>query len=124
MKIGFIGLGHMGSGMALNLLKAGHDLTVYNRTPGKAQALVSQAARAATEVADACRGDAVITMLSNDEAVEGVVFGNKGVIASLRGGATHISTSTISVAKENSTRNPQSRLMRKSQSPEPMTIRE
>jgi 3-hydroxyisobutyrate dehydrogenase-like beta-hydroxyacid dehydrogenase len=98
MKIGFIGLGHMGSGMAANLLKAGHHLTVYNRTPGKAQALVSQGARAASEVADACRGDAVITMLADDGAVEGVAFGNKGVIASLRGGATHISMSTISVA--------------------------
>jgi 3-hydroxyisobutyrate dehydrogenase-like beta-hydroxyacid dehydrogenase len=84
--------------MAMNLLRAGHDLTVYNRTPGKAQALVSQGARAATEVADACRGDAVITMLSDDGAVEGVTFGDKGVIASLRPGAIHISMSTISVA--------------------------
>ena len=42
MKIGFIGLGHMGTGMATNLLKAGHDLTVYNRTPDKAQALVKE----------------------------------------------------------------------------------
>jgi 3-hydroxyisobutyrate dehydrogenase-like beta-hydroxyacid dehydrogenase len=98
MKIGFIGLGHMGSGMALNLLKAGHELTVYNRTPGKAQALVSKGARAVTEVADACHGDAVITMLSNDDAVEGVTFGNNGVLASLRKGAIHLSMSTISVA--------------------------
>jgi 3-hydroxyisobutyrate dehydrogenase-like beta-hydroxyacid dehydrogenase len=82
----------------MNLLRAGHDLTVYNRTPAKAQALVSQGARATTSVADACRGDAVITMLSDDDAVEGVTLGNKGVIASLRGGATHISMSTISVA--------------------------
>src|SRR5258706_830434 len=89
MKIGFIGLGHMGSGMALNLLKAGHDLAVYNRTPGKAQALISQGARAATEVPEACRGDGVITMLSNDAAVESVTFGNKGILASLRGGAIH-----------------------------------
>jgi 3-hydroxyisobutyrate dehydrogenase-like beta-hydroxyacid dehydrogenase len=98
MKIGFIGLGHMGTGMALNLLRAGHDVTVYNRTPGKAQPLVSQGAHAANEVADACRGDAVITMLSDDSAVEAIVFGNKGVIASLREGAIHISMSTISVA--------------------------
>jgi 3-hydroxyisobutyrate dehydrogenase-like beta-hydroxyacid dehydrogenase len=88
----------MGTGMALNLLRAGHDLTVYNRTPGKAQALASQGARAAADVADVCRGDAVITMVSDDAAVEGVTFGNKGVIAGLRGGATHISMSTISVA--------------------------
>lgn len=98
MKIGFIGLGHMGSGMALNLLKAGHDLTVYNRTPGKAQTLISQGARAAAAVADACRGDAVITMLADDTAVEGFTFGKAGIIASLRQGAIHISMSTISVA--------------------------
>jgi 3-hydroxyisobutyrate dehydrogenase-like beta-hydroxyacid dehydrogenase len=98
MKIGFIGLGHMGSAMAQNLLKAGHELTVYNRTPGKAQALVAKGARAATEVADVCRGDVVITMLSNDDAVEDVTFGNKGALATLRKGAIHLSMSTISVA--------------------------
>ena len=98
MKIGFIGLGRMGSGMAMNLLKAGHDVTVYNRTPGKLEALVSQGARAANSVADACRGDVVITMLSDDAAVESVTFGDQGVIANLRPGAIHISMSTISVA--------------------------
>jgi 3-hydroxyisobutyrate dehydrogenase-like beta-hydroxyacid dehydrogenase len=98
MKIGFIGLGRMGTGIAMNLLKAGHELTVYNRTPSKAQPLVSQGARAAKEVADACRGDAVITMLADDAAVEGVAFGDKGILASLRAGAIHISMSTISVA--------------------------
>ncbi|HSZ59987.1 MAG TPA: NAD(P)-binding domain-containing protein, partial [Tepidisphaeraceae bacterium] len=76
----------MGSGIAMNLLKAGHDLVVYNRTPGKTKALVSQGARAATDVADACRGDVVITMLADDAAVEGVTFGDKGVLASLRPG--------------------------------------
>jgi 3-hydroxyisobutyrate dehydrogenase-like beta-hydroxyacid dehydrogenase len=98
MKIGFIGLGHMGTGMAMNLLKAGHELTVYNRTPGKGQALVSHGARAATEVADACQGDVVITMLADDGAVEAVAFGETGIIASLRAGSIHISMSTISVA--------------------------
>ena len=98
MRIGFIGLGHMGTGMAMNLLKAGHDLTVYNRTPNRVQPLVSQGARAARDVADACQGDAVITMLSEDSAVESVTFGSKGVLARLRRGATHISMSTISVA--------------------------
>src|SRR5437867_2815329 len=98
MKIGLIGLGHMGSGMAMSLLRAGHDLTVHNRTPAKAQTLVSQGARAATSVADACRGDAVITMLADDAAVEAIVFGNEGVIANLREGTLHISMSTISVA--------------------------
>jgi len=98
MKIGFIGLGHMGSGMAANLLKAGHEVTVYNRTAAKGQALVGQGAHGAAQVADACRGDAVITMLADDGALESVAFGDQGVIGSLREGASHISMSTISVA--------------------------
>ena len=98
MKIGFIGLGHMGAGMAANLLKAGHEVTVYNRTAAKGQALVGQGAHGAAQVADACRGDAVITMLADDGALESVAFGDQGVIGSLREGASHISMSTISVA--------------------------
>jgi len=98
MKVGLIGLGNMGSGMASSLLKGGHDVTVYNRTPSKAQALVGQGARYAAQVADACRGEAVITMLADDLAVESVVFGDAGVIKSLARGAIHISSSTISVA--------------------------
>jgi 3-hydroxyisobutyrate dehydrogenase-like beta-hydroxyacid dehydrogenase len=98
MKIGFIGLGHMGSGMATNLLKAGHELSVYNRTPNKAKPLVEHGARAVTQVTDACRGDAVITMLADDAAVESVTFGSRGIIASLRRGAIHVSMSTIGVA--------------------------
>src|SRR5438132_700262 len=83
MKVGFIGLGHMGAGMATSLLRAGHDTTVYNRAPSKVQALVEQGAHAAARVADACRGDAVVTMLADDGAVEAVVFGEKGVIEAL-----------------------------------------
>jgi 3-hydroxyisobutyrate dehydrogenase-like beta-hydroxyacid dehydrogenase len=98
MKVGLIGLGNMGSGMAANLLKAGHQLTVYNRTSSRAQALEAQGARHAAQVADACQGDAVITMLADDYSVESVVFGDEGVISNLRKGAIHISSSTISVA--------------------------
>jgi 3-hydroxyisobutyrate dehydrogenase-like beta-hydroxyacid dehydrogenase len=98
MNVGFIGLGRMGVGMAVNLLKAGHYLTVYNRTPAKAEALVTKGAKAAGSIADACRGDAVITMLANDEAVENVVLGRDGVITSLPAGALHVSSSTISVS--------------------------
>jgi 3-hydroxyisobutyrate dehydrogenase-like beta-hydroxyacid dehydrogenase len=98
MKVGFIGLGRMGAGMAANLVTAGHEVTVYNRTPSKLQALVERGAHAAARVADACQGDAVVTMLADDSAVEGVVFGDEGVIGSLRKGAIHISMSTISVA--------------------------
>jgi 3-hydroxyisobutyrate dehydrogenase-like beta-hydroxyacid dehydrogenase len=88
----------MGAGMAANLLKAGHDVTVYNRTRMNVEALVAQGAKAAVSVSDACRGDAVITMLANDDAVESVVFGDGGIIGSLPAGAPHISSSTISVA--------------------------
>ena len=98
MKVGFIGLGNMGTGMAANLIKSGHEVTVYNRTAAKMQALIAQGAAAAANAADACRGDAVITMLADDAAVEGIVFGDTGVVGSLGRGAIHISMSTISVA--------------------------
>jgi 3-hydroxyisobutyrate dehydrogenase-like beta-hydroxyacid dehydrogenase len=98
MKVGFIGLGHMGAGMAASLLKAGHDVTVYNRTRSKVETLVAQGARAAASVSNACRGDAVLTMLADDGAVESVVFSRSGIIDSLPAGAIHISSSTISVA--------------------------
>jgi 3-hydroxyisobutyrate dehydrogenase-like beta-hydroxyacid dehydrogenase len=97
MKVGFVGLGHMGEGMAANLLKAGHELTVYNRTREKAEPLAKLGAKVAANIAEACKGDAVITMLANDEAVTAVVLGEGGVFASLPKGATHISMSTISV---------------------------
>jgi 3-hydroxyisobutyrate dehydrogenase-like beta-hydroxyacid dehydrogenase len=98
MKVGLIGLGNMGSGMAAKLLKGGHEVTVYNRTSSKVQALITQGARYAAQPADACGGDAVITMLADDSAVESVVFGDAGVIGGLRQGGIHISSSTISVA--------------------------
>ena len=98
MKVGFIGLGNMGSGMAASLLKAGHQVVVYNRTPAKAQPLIDQGARLATTIADACHGDAVFTMLADDSALESVVFDEGGVLANLGKNAIHISSSTISVA--------------------------
>lgn len=98
MDIGFIGLGKMGRGMAANLLQAGHRVTVYNRSPEKAEALVQQGAAAARTVADACNAEVVFTMLADDRAVEGVAFGQGGMVASLAPDATHVSSSTISVA--------------------------
>jgi 3-hydroxyisobutyrate dehydrogenase-like beta-hydroxyacid dehydrogenase len=98
MRVGFIGLGHMGRGMAANLLKAGHDLTVYNRSPGKTADLEQAGAKSAASIAEACDADAVFTMLSNDQAVESTVYLPGGVLASLPRGAIHISSSTISVA--------------------------
>jgi 3-hydroxyisobutyrate dehydrogenase-like beta-hydroxyacid dehydrogenase len=98
MNVGFVGLGRMGEGMAANLLKAGHALTVYNRTPSRAQALVARGARFAMQIADACCGDVVVTMLADDAAVEAVAFGDAGVRTTLRAGGIHMSMSTISVA--------------------------
>ena len=97
IHVGFIGLGHMGAGMAANLLKAGHRVTVFNRTPAKTETLVARGAKAALSIAEACRGNAVMTMLADDEAVEGAVLGPDGVIANLASGALHVSSSTISV---------------------------
>src|SRR6266511_2946123 len=98
MKVGFIGLGRMGAAMAGSLLQAGHDVSVYNRTPSRAQGLIDRGARLAGQVADACQGDVVITMLADDGAVESIVFGEGGVLKSLGKDAIHVSMSTIIVA--------------------------
>jgi len=98
MKIGFVGLGNMGSGMAMNLLKAGHELTVYNRTAEKAKPLLQEGARAAASPGEASRADVVFTMVADDHALESVTFGESGILANLRPGSVHISCSTISVA--------------------------
>jgi 3-hydroxyisobutyrate dehydrogenase-like beta-hydroxyacid dehydrogenase len=98
MKVGFVGLGQMGSGMAANLLQAGHEVTVYNRSRDRMQPLLAKGARPAAAIADACGGDAVVTMLSDDAAVESVVLGDGGVLRHLARGAVHVSSSTISVA--------------------------
>jgi 3-hydroxyisobutyrate dehydrogenase-like beta-hydroxyacid dehydrogenase len=82
MEVGFIGLGNMGAAMAPNLLNAGHRLTVYNRTRAKAEVLAAQGAQVAERVADACRGDILITMLADDAAVE-PCFSAKAASASL-----------------------------------------
>jgi 3-hydroxyisobutyrate dehydrogenase-like beta-hydroxyacid dehydrogenase len=88
----------MGAGIAKSLLRAGHRVTVYNRTRERAEALRKDGATVASSIAEACRGDAVLTMLADDAAVEAVVFGENGVLKSLARGQAHISLSTISVA--------------------------
>jgi 3-hydroxyisobutyrate dehydrogenase-like beta-hydroxyacid dehydrogenase len=98
MKIGFIGLGRMGSAMAENLLKAGHDVTVFNRSPEKSRPLVDLGAHQASSIADACAGEAVITMLADDTAVSNAVLTDEGIVKNLPRRAIHISMSTISVA--------------------------
>jgi 3-hydroxyisobutyrate dehydrogenase-like beta-hydroxyacid dehydrogenase len=99
MKVGFIGLGNMGTGMARNLINAGHDLTVYNRTRSRAEPFASLGAKIADTPAEAAvKRDVLITMLADDAAVENVIFSPGNAIDALPAGAVHISTSTISVA--------------------------
>src|ERR1700734_4048064 len=99
MRIGFIGLGQMGTPMALRLLAAGHELSVWNRTEGRTKPLLREGAIAAATPAEAELGaDAVITMLFDDAANEQVLFGANGLLDALEPGALHISCSTISVA--------------------------
>jgi len=97
MHIGFIGLGIMGKPMALNLIKAGFKLTVYNRTADKCRPLVEAGANAAHspgEVAEAT--DTVITIVSDTPDVESVLFGRDGIQQGLRKGQVVIDMSTIS----------------------------
>jgi 3-hydroxyisobutyrate dehydrogenase-like beta-hydroxyacid dehydrogenase len=88
----------MGSAMAANLVRAGHEVSVFNRTSGKAGPLVALGACEAATLAGACGGEGVITMLADDEAASEVALGSGGVLESLPKGAIHLSMSTISVA--------------------------
>jgi 3-hydroxyisobutyrate dehydrogenase-like beta-hydroxyacid dehydrogenase len=97
MKVGFIGLGSMGSGMARNLLKAGHDVTVYNRTRTRAEELAREGAKIATTPAETAVGEVIISMLANDQALEDVLLGTGGLLARLQPEQVHVSMSTISV---------------------------
>ena len=97
MEVGFIGLGRIGQAMARNLLKAGHRVFVYNRTRSRAEELRDEGAEVAGSTAGACKGDIVITMLADDDAVEEIVLGSGGVIKALREDAIHLSMSTITV---------------------------
>jgi len=98
MDVGFIGLGNMGSAIARNLLKAGHRVTVFNRSRHKAEPLAAEGARIAASPAEACRNPVVITMLADDAAVEAAMLGEGGGVAALGKDAVHVSMSTISVA--------------------------
>jgi len=87
----------MGSGMAANLVRAGHDVTVFNRSADRRRPLVDLGAREAATVAEACKGDVVITMLADDAALQLVALGEQGIVGRLRKGGTHISMSTVSI---------------------------
>jgi len=99
MQIGFLGLGQMGAPIAANLLRAGHHVTVWNRSPEKAGPLVALGATAAKTPKDAAAGkEVVMTMLADDAALETVLSGAEGLLAGLPAGALHLSMSTIGVA--------------------------
>jgi len=97
MKIGFVGLGQMGAGMADRLLAAGHELLVWNRDRAKAEPLAAKGASVAASPAEAASVGVVFTMLANDDAVEAVTFGEGGIL-SAGSGVLHIASSTVSVA--------------------------
>lgn len=99
MRIGFLGLGAMGTPMALRLLAAGHELSVWNRTEERTKPLLHEGAIAAATPAEAELGaDAVITMFPDDAAYEEVLFGVHRLIDALSPGLLHILCGAISVA--------------------------
>lgn len=99
--VGFVGLGIMGRPMAGHILKAGHPLAVFNRTPGKSAELEAAGARVAASPADAAKGaDVVIVMVTDSDDVEAVVAGPGGVIEGIRPGGVVVDMSTVSPATE------------------------
>lgn len=99
MKISFVGLGKMGVAMAGQILAAGHELGVYNRTASKGDDLVAKGATRLASVAEAAAfGDVVITMVENDKALSAVTLGEGGLVAGLAKGAVHVAMGTHSIA--------------------------
>lgn len=96
MKIGFIGLGAMGTGVARNLLKSGHEVTVWNRSPGPVDAIVKDGAKAAVGIEDTLKGDIVFSMMANDAALEAVGF-TGALLDAAAPGLIHINMATISL---------------------------
>lgn len=96
MEIGFIGLGSMGFHMAASLVRAGHRLIVWNRSPEKCGPLVALGARLAQRPADVATANLVITMVADDAALRSVVFDEDGIGEHLREDAIHVSMSTTS----------------------------
>jgi 3-hydroxyisobutyrate dehydrogenase-like beta-hydroxyacid dehydrogenase len=95
-RVGFIGLGRMGSRMAANVLAAGYPLVVYNRTRERAEALAQRGATVAGSPKDAAgRSDVVITMLSDPDAIRSVLTGENGILAGAHEGLVYIDMSTV-----------------------------
>ena len=97
MKVGFIGLGAMGSAMASNLIKAGHEVAVWNRSPGPTAPLASLGAKVVKTADRAAQGDVLFSMLANDQAVRAVFF-DDGLLDGMDKGTVHVNHATISVA--------------------------
>ena len=98
VKVAFLGLGLMGSGMAGRLLAAGFPLTVYNRNPERAAALAAKGARVASSARAAAEGaDVIVSMLADDEACRGLWLGDAGALAGARRGTVLVESSTVSV---------------------------
>ncbi|WP_213804818.1 NAD(P)-dependent oxidoreductase [Granulicella sp. dw_53] len=98
MRVAFLGLGQMGSAVARHLMKAGHELTVWNRTAAHAEPLKREGAKVAASASDAVAGcEVIFTMVTDDAALEEVLF-RGGVMEAIAEGSTHVSLSTISVA--------------------------
>ncbi|MCX2721017.1 NAD(P)-dependent oxidoreductase [Roseibium salinum] len=99
MRVGFAGLGRMGVRMAANLAAAGHDVTVWNRTPEKAETFARRhgARSATTPAAIAAGSDVVISMLADDAAVENVYFGPEGFLSASGGASVFAEMGTISI---------------------------
>src|SRR5262249_18536554 len=96
-RVGFVGLGLMGLPMARNILKAGYELTVWNRTAAKAAPLVAEGAAQAGGPAEvASRSDVVVTIVTDSPDVAAVVEGDAGVLGGARAGSVWIDMSTIS----------------------------
>lgn len=99
MKIGFIGLGIMGNPMAKNLIKAGHDLIVYDINPGPMEELAGMGAEKGTSAAQVTSSvELVITMLPNSPDVQNVVFGEKGILEGAHDGLIYVDMSSIAPA--------------------------
>ncbi|WP_426119579.1 NAD(P)-dependent oxidoreductase [Pseudomonas sp. DSP3-2-2] len=97
MKIGFVGLGNMGQAMATNLLKGGHEVWVWNRSPEPVQAMVALGAKAAADPAQAFGNDVVFSMLADDHALREVLL-ESGLLDTLKAPLIHINMATIAVA--------------------------
>jgi 3-hydroxyisobutyrate dehydrogenase-like beta-hydroxyacid dehydrogenase len=98
VKVGFVGLGRMGSAIAARVLSGGHELTVFNRTPEKCADLGKAGAKVVRSIAEASAGrDVVISMVANDAALEEIVLGPGGLLASLPKGKIHLVMGTHGV---------------------------